>query len=81
VSSRTEAKPLRDGSSSLWWFWPLLIIYTCALGHPPACRAGAEGEGKVKSTKWPSKLRIQIWIIVILVFVIWIVLQNPARWI
>jgi hypothetical protein len=36
--------------------------------------------GEVKSSKWPSKLKIQIAIIVGLVFLIWIVLQNPARW-
>jgi type IV secretory pathway TrbD component len=34
----------------------------------------------MKGWKWPSKLGIQIWIIAVLVFVIWIVLQKPARW-
>jgi hypothetical protein len=34
----------------------------------------------MKGSKWPSKVRIQISIIVVLVFLIWIVLQNPARW-
>ena len=41
---------------------------------------GLKGESKVKSWKWPGKLKIQIWIIVALVFIIWIILQNPARW-
>jgi hypothetical protein len=40
----------------------------------------SEGESKMKGSKWPSKLRIQISIIVVLVFIIWIFLQNPARW-
>jgi hypothetical protein len=34
----------------------------------------------VKGWKWPSKLKIQIWVIAALVFIIWIILQNPARW-
>ena len=45
-----------------------------------AGRAGAEGETEVKGSKWPGKLKFQIWIIVALVFIIWIILQNPARW-
>jgi hypothetical protein len=35
---------------------------------------------KVTDWKWPSKVRIQIGIIAVLVFIIWVVLQNPARW-
>ena len=34
----------------------------------------------MKGSKWPSKLKIQISIIAALVFIIWIVLQNPTRW-
>ena len=34
----------------------------------------------MKGSKWPGKLKFQIWIIVALVFIIWIILQNPARW-
>jgi hypothetical protein len=41
---------------------------------------GAESEGKVKNWKWPSGLKIQIGLIAALVFIIWVVLQNPARW-
>ena len=34
----------------------------------------------MKDWKWPGKPGIQLWIIAVLIFVIWIVLQNPARW-
>jgi hypothetical protein len=34
----------------------------------------------MKGWKGSNQLRIQIWIIVALVFIIWIILQNPARW-
>jgi hypothetical protein len=34
----------------------------------------------VKGWKWPSKLKIQIGVILALVFIIWIFLQNPALW-
>jgi hypothetical protein len=34
----------------------------------------------MKGWKRPSKLVIQISIIGVLIFAIWIVLQNPARW-
>ena len=30
----------------------------------------------MKGWKWAGKLRVQIWIIVVLVFIIWIVLQK-----
>ena len=30
--------------------------------------------------KWSSKLRIQLGVIVALVFIIWIILHKPARW-
>ena len=46
----------------------------------PAGQDRADGETKVKSSKWPGKLKFQIWIIVALVFIIWIILQNPERW-
>ena len=50
MSSEAEAKKaLRDGSSSLCWFWPLLIIYTCALCRPAVCRDPAEDQGKMKT--------------------------------
>jgi hypothetical protein len=50
VSSGAEPKKaLRDGSSSLCWFWPLLIIYTCALCRPAVCRDRAEDQGKMKT--------------------------------
>jgi hypothetical protein len=50
VSSGAEAKKaLRDGSSSLCWFWPPLIIYTCALCRPAVCRDRAEDQGKMKT--------------------------------
>jgi len=42
VSSGTDAKAAPDGSLSLCWYWLLLIIYTCELGHPSACKAAAE---------------------------------------
>jgi hypothetical protein len=48
--------------------------------HPPACRDRAEGESKVKSWKRPSKLEIQIGFIAVLVLIIWVMLQHPARW-
>jgi hypothetical protein len=44
VSSGTDANPAPDGSSSLCWYWLLLIIYTCELDHPSACKAPAEAE-------------------------------------
>lgn len=34
----------------------------------------------MKGLKWPTKLKLQIGIILILVFIIWIFLQDPARW-
>jgi hypothetical protein len=34
----------------------------------------------MKDWKWPGKPSIQLWIIAVLIFLIWIVLQNPARW-
>jgi hypothetical protein len=34
----------------------------------------------VKDWKWPSNLKIQIGVILALVFLIWISLQNPALW-
>jgi hypothetical protein len=34
----------------------------------------------VKDWKWPSKLEIQFGIIAVLVLIIWIMLQHPARW-
>jgi hypothetical protein len=43
-------------------------------------RGAAKGEGKVKDWKRPTKLQIQIGVILVLVFIIWIMLQNPARW-
>jgi hypothetical protein len=36
----------------------------------------AKGDGEMKGWKWAGKLRVQIWIIVVLVFIIWIVLQK-----
>jgi hypothetical protein len=32
----------------------------------------------VKSWKWPGKLKIQIWIIAALVFIIWISCKTPG---
>jgi hypothetical protein len=46
---------------------------------PRPLQARAEGD-EMKNWKWPSKLGIQLCIIAVLIFVIWIVLQNPARW-
>jgi hypothetical protein len=43
-------------------------------------RGAAKGEGKVKDWKRPTKLQIQIGVILVLIFIIWIMLQNPARW-
>jgi hypothetical protein len=34
----------------------------------------------VNNWTWAGKQKIQIWIIAALVFLIWIVLQDPARW-
>jgi hypothetical protein len=36
----------------------------------------AKGDGEMKGWKWAGKLRVQICIIVVLVFIIWIVLQK-----
>jgi hypothetical protein len=36
----------------------------------------AEGEGEVKGWKWAGDLRVQVCIIIALIFVIWIVLQQ-----
>jgi hypothetical protein len=47
VSSGTDAKPAPDGSLSLCWFWLLLIIYTCELGHPSACKAARRGNRRL----------------------------------
>ena len=44
--------------------------------RPPAYRARAEGEGEMKGWKWAGDLRVQICIIVALIFVIWMVLQQ-----
>jgi hypothetical protein len=38
------------------------------------------GEVEMKGWKWTGLLRIQLGIIGALVFIIWIILQNPARW-
>jgi hypothetical protein len=42
--------------------------------HPPPGRVRAEGE--VKGWKWAGDLRVQVRIIVALIFVIWMVLQQ-----
>jgi hypothetical protein len=34
----------------------------------------------VNNDKWPGMLKIQISVIAALLFVIWIVVQNPAQW-
>jgi hypothetical protein len=47
--------------------------------YPPTDRVRAEGK-EVNRWKWPSKLEIQIGIIALLVLMIWIMLQHPARW-
>jgi hypothetical protein len=41
---------------------------------------GAEGEGEMKGWNGPETLRVQICIIIVLVFVIWIVLQRQYYW-
>jgi hypothetical protein len=41
---------------------------------------GQAAGGEMNGWKWPNKLKIQIWVFAALVFLIWIVLQNPARW-
>ena len=47
MSSGTDAKAAPDGSLSLCWFWLLLIIYTCELGRPSACKAARRGNRRL----------------------------------
>jgi hypothetical protein len=38
-----------------------------------------EGE-EMNEGKWAKTVKIQVGVIIVLVFVIWVALQNPAQW-
>src|SRR4051812_38281840 len=73
VSSGGQAKKaLRDGSSSLCWFWPLLITYTCTPRHTAVCRDRAEGEEAMHPAS-------RIIVAILAVFVLWTVVRAHRR--